>query len=305
MHSRLSHDTTDSGWQAQLTLGFAARADGSYLAERRHSGPLRVQKPLYPEGPRICHAIIVHPPGGIAGGDTLKLAIDVGAASHAVLATPGASKWYKANGRGARQEIVLRVHEHACLDWLPQDNILFDAAQVELDLTLEIAESASAIGWEAIQLGRHTDSATHTTGAAHGPTQEPQRWQSGWLRASTTLKRPDGTLLWSERVRLSADDALREAPQGLAGQCVFGTLWAIGPARDAAAAQQLHEQLSALCGWHPELRSGFTCLPGGVMLVRAVAQHMQALQALFARCWSLLRPHLHGVPAQPLRIWST
>ena len=58
-----------STWQASLALGFARRDDSTILARREHRGPLRVQKPLYPEGPGVCHAIVLHPPAGIAGGD--------------------------------------------------------------------------------------------------------------------------------------------------------------------------------------------------------------------------------------------
>jgi len=284
------NDTIQPSWQAHLKLAFAARPDGSFMTERRHSGPLRVQKPLYPEGGQICHAVIVHPPGGIAGGDALTIEVDVGAASHAVLATPGATKWYKSNRRSARQHVTLRVHEDAHLDWLPQNNIVFDDARAELDLTLVIAASGSAIGWEATQLGRQ----------AAG-----ESWNAGHLHATTTLMRPDGELLWTERAILAADDPLRDAPQGLGGWPAFGTLWAIGPARSEQTDAALHEQLTALLGFDANLRSGFTCLPGGVLLIRAVARQMQALQALQIACWNLLRPVLHGVPAQPLRLWST
>jgi len=281
---------SQASWQAQLKLGFAQRAGRSFLAERRHLGPLRVQKPLYPEGDAICHAIIVHPPGGIAGGDTLDIEVDVGSASHAVIATPGASKWYKSNQRSARQTITLQVHEHARLDWLPQNNIVFDEARAELNLTLVLAESASAIGWEASQLGRQTAG---------------ERWLAGSLRSTTTLQRPDGRLLWTERALLEAGDPLRRAPQGLAEWPVFGTLWASGPACRGDTARQLCEALAATLPFDAQVRAGITCLPGDLLLLRGVARNMEALQALLTRCWTQLRPAIHQVPAQPLRIWTT
>ncbi len=296
-----------AGWQASLQLGFATRASGTFLAQRRHSGPLRVQKPLYPEGPTICHAVIVHPPGGVAGGDALRIDVDVAANSHAVLATPGATKWYKSNRRSAGQHISLSVGPGACLDWLPQNNILFDNAHIELDLTLSVADTGSAIGWEATQLGRQASG-------------EP--WRSGSLHARTTLRRPDGQLLWTERAMLNADDPLRDAPQGLDGWSAFGTLWAIGGAGGAShedsgnnndgndggkpvLSEALHQQLIALLPYDDDIRSGMTIMPEGVILIRVVARKMERLQALLVQCWNMLRPAIHHVPAQPLRLWQT
>src|SRR3954469_1630270 len=95
--------------QARLSLGFADDHGATRLVERTHHGPLRVQKPLYPEGGKVCHAIIVHPPGGVVGGDRLAITAGIGAAAHAFVTTPGAAKWYRANGKVSRQDVRIVV----------------------------------------------------------------------------------------------------------------------------------------------------------------------------------------------------
>ena len=118
-----------AGWRARLALGFTHDNGRSRLTHREHEGPLVVQKPLYPEGNGVCQCIIVHPPGGIAGGDRLALTVDVAQRAHAQLTTPGATKWYRSGGRPAMQQMVFRVAEGAVLEWLPQGTIVFDGAQ--------------------------------------------------------------------------------------------------------------------------------------------------------------------------------
>src|SRR5258706_10588933 len=117
------------GWEAVLQLAFQRRGDRTVLARRSSFGPLAVQKALYPEGELVCHAILLHPPGGIAGGDRLEIAIDVETGAHPLLTTPGATKRYPSPATEASQSIGTSIARQAGCEWTPPENIFFNAAR--------------------------------------------------------------------------------------------------------------------------------------------------------------------------------
>jgi urease accessory protein len=254
------------------------------MMERRHAGPLQVQKPLYPEGHAVCHTVILHPPGGMAEGDTIKIDVTQGPDSKTVLTSPAAAKWYKSRKNFASQQVRIRLGQRAQLDWLPPENILFENARADFRFQLELGEEASAIGWETFVFGRR----------AMG-----EAWDSGTLRINARFTHTHD-LLWAEKANITGGSVLRTAAQGLAAFPIAGTLWAAGP----NCGQMLAETLSSSLPFTDTLRAGVTCLNRGILVVRAVAQKIEPLREFMVNCWGVLRPAIHGRQSSPLRLWS-
>jgi urease accessory protein len=269
-----------AGWKAELWLQYRLEEGRSVLAGRRFEGPLAVQKPLYPEGGEVCHTIVVHPPGGIAGGDELALSAAVAPRAAALLTTPGAAKWYRSAGPRSRQS--LRFEVEGALEWLPQEAIVFDGAQAEQECEISLAPAARYIGWDIVCLGR----------AGSG-----ERFTRGRYRFETRLRR-EGRLLWLERGRIDGGGRLLGSPAGLAGATVFGTLVAAAPALDQVALDELRAVVPE------EGRGAVTRLPG-VLLARYLGDASEAARHYFRALWRLLRPALAGRAACEPRIWST
>jgi len=273
-------------WAASLCVRFEKQGARTVLAEQCHSGPLMIQKALYPEGTAVCHAVVIHPPGGIAEGDRLSLNFEHGQGTHVVTTTPAATKWYKAPSRPAQQRVSIQLGAGAKLDWLPQENILFDHSRVETSFQLVTELKSSGIGWDMISLGRHASG---------------EHWHRGSLLMENQITDSNDLPLWVERTIFDAASPIRNVPLGLAGFSIFGILWAFGEACTPALAESLAPKLP----FEEDLRAGVSCLPGGVLLIRALSRRTEALRNAMISWWSLLRPIVHGVPAQSLRLWAT
>ena len=276
---------TPSHWEAEIALGFTRLDSGTVLSERRHRGPLRVQKALYPEGRDVCQTILLHPPSGIAGGDRLHIAVNVGPVAHAQITTPGAGKWYRSGGEEASQTLDFTVGADAILEWLPQETIVFDGARSRMETRVQLGSGSRYFGWEILCLGR----------SASG-----ERFANGFVDLRTRIER-NGQPLWLERGHIEGNDPLLASRAGWAGASIGGTLLATLPPEIEIA--PLLEACRAIAP-QDDAEHALTALPG-LLVGRYLGHNSEAARNWFAALWETLRPPLLGRPALTPRIWNT
>jgi len=274
------------GWEAVLQLHFAQNEVGeTVLAHRLHKGPLVVQKPLYPEGRSVCHVILLHPPGGVAGGDSLAVEVIAGAGSHVLMTTPGAGKWYKGAGRSASQTLDFRAEKNTVLEWLPQESILFDGADAHWQTRVELDEGACYMGWEIVCFGR---------------TASGEKFNRGGLRQKTEVF-SQGKRIWGEYAAVEGGDAFLSSQPGLANRTVSGTFLLAGYLISDALLGELRAIAHAS---DPAAVSGITRV-GSIVAIRYLGNSSEMAKKYFVSVWSVLRPAVTGRDASIPRIWNT
>ena len=272
-----------SGWQAELDLCFARRTGQTVLSHNRHRGPLQVQKALYPEGKDTCHIAILHPPGGVAAGDGLNIRASLKQQARALLTTPGATKWYRSEGSCASQQVHFSLGEDAVLEWLPRESIIFDGANISLELNVELGLRARYFGWDILSFGRRASG---------------ESWGRGRLSMQTNIRGTDW-LLWSEAADIDAQSGFAASPVGLSGFTVCGTFVAAGSDIDAA----LLRECRAVIPPAAKSRTGITRVPG-VLIARYLGDSTEDAFYWFTNLWAVVRRAGTDKVACPPRVWA-
>ena len=280
---------TQPGWQAHLDLSFRHVADRSRMFRGGSSGPLYVQKPFYPEG-ELVHVYLLHPPGGVAGGDQLKINISVKDRASTLITTPAANKFYRSTGLTACVTNSLSVSTDASLEWLPQENLFFGDCDVQLDTRVRVAPGARFIGWDLNCFGR----------PASG-----DHFSKGKVRSSTRIDRAgitaaDDRPMLFERNCWQAGSELMAAAWGLSGKGVIGTLYATPVDDDHLAF--LRRKLTAATSGGAEFA---LTLVDGLLIARIITDSSIRARKQLVEVWQSLRPLILGRPAASPRIWST
>lgn len=273
-----------AGWGARLELGFERVGARTVLARRAHVGPLRVQRPFYPEGPELCHVYVLHPPGGVVGGDSLALDVQLRRGAQALLTTPAATKFYRTNGRAARQTTALSVEPGAACEWLPQETIVFGGALAESRTRVELSEEARFAGWEITCVGRPASGDGYATGNYRAAFE---LWQ-------------EGAPLWIDRARFSAETGIVSGAWGMRGFSVLGTF--VMNTSDAKLVRSIRECVPAGEGDGAVFA---VSLLERVTVCRYLGYSSQRALQCFTRVWQVIRPQIWGRAVSAPRVWLT
>ena len=281
-------------WSGSLQLSYRnepLRGAPRTVVRDRHDGPLRVLASLYPEAASVCHNVLVHPPGGLVGGDTLAVDVSVGDSAHALITTPGATRFYRSTGAPATQTLTATLAANARLEWLPLETIAYSGCSAENRLRFELEAGAEMIGWDVLALGLPASNQPFVRGRFTQSIDFPGRWlERGVIDAGDP-----------------ADLRLLDSPLGWAGERVLGTLWfATGAALAPARRDALLDAARDVAGSHAlKRRAGATATHDGIVVLRVLAPRVEPLMDLLGMVWARWRELAWQLPACVPRVWRT
>ena len=272
-----------SGWDASLKLSFAYHRNKTVLTGKKHSGPLMVQKPFYPEDNGCCHVYLIHPPGGIVGGDNIHLNVPLNNRAHALITTPGATKFYRSVGPNAKQVQSIYLENNAILEWLPQETVYFNQANATANTNIHIKNNNRFFAWEIQCLGL--------------PAQKDY-FMSGLCQQKMEIWKNNKPLLL-ETNRMIGGDTLLKSDWGLQNYKSLGT-FVVSDNSNKIKKELIKDTIAQF----RELLTSYTSV-NGLFIVRAMGAYAEKIKLLFKKLWELLRPQILEIESSTPRIWHT
>lgn len=274
-------------WLAKLNLKYEFLTPKTVVRDS-HEGPLRILKSLYPEDPKVCHNVLVHPPSGLVGADTLQIELELGEHSHALITTPGATRFYGSDALLATQSMSAHVGQHARLEWLPLESIAYNRCHALNHMHFTLEPHAQMLAWDVTQLGLPGANLPFIEGVF-----------------SQHFEIND---IWLDKASIQAsDERLLNSPLGLAGKKCMGTLvMAQGSPFDVQeVAKHIDLAQSALGSLHTELLAGVTSPNPHMIVVRVLSKDVEANLNLLKRIWKMWRESWWNIPTTQPRIWAS
>jgi len=260
-------------------VSFVHKDGETGLGRLYYRDPLKV---LFPRGD-LPTAALVTTGGGLFGGDIYDIDISLEKNAQALVTAQAAEKVYRSSGPDCEINVNLEVADGACLEWLPQETILFDQARFRRTTKLDLTTQGSALVGEIIVFGR----------LASG-----EELKKGLLREAWEIKR-DGKLIWVDALHI--EDQFERTLNHVSG---FGGARAVATAVYAARnAKELLESARVILGQHEGVRLGATCV-NGVLICRWLAKDPYALRQAFGAFWSEFRNEALGRQACLPRLWN-
>jgi urease accessory protein len=171
----------------------------------------------------------------------------------------------------------------SCLEWLPQETIIFDGARGQNRVRVDMDESGRCAVWDIVCLGRPASDET---------------FEAGYLRQGMEIYRADQPV-YLENNLFSGGGELLQAPWGLRGCPVAGTF----VITLAIEEQQLSELRNRIVATENEWFALSDL--DGLLVARYLGHSTAQCRKVFTELWRALRPDLVGVSACEPRIWHT
>ena len=273
-------------WHASLKLDYTLESNRS-VARYLHSGPLRILQSLYPEGDTVCHNVLVHPPSGLVGGDTLDVQVTVGSGAHGLVTTPGATRFYRSEAGLATQQVHARLESGARLEWLPLEALAYNGCDALNRAVFELAPGSEMMAWDITALGLPAADFPFVQGTFRQHLEIPGVWlERGTIEA--------------------ADNRLMDSPVGLAGHRCMGTL--MFAAGSAMADERIERALSCardlLEASEQRQTAGATSPHKQVIVLRVLAPVTEPAMQLLRQVWAAWRREMWGLAGTLPRLWN-
>ena len=274
-------------WKAKLSIDYSVE-EGHCVARHEHDGPLRILKSLYPEGDAVCHNILVHPPSGLVGGDELHIDLNLHDHAHALVTTPGATRFYHSDGQTASQYVHATLGQASRLEWLPLEALAYSGCQAHNQVQFRMAPGSQLMAWDVTALGLpHAD----------------QPFVKGQFQQHLEIEG-----MWLERGLMDAQDhRLLDSPLGFNGHhCQATLVFAQGSAMQDDFLQHVIELARSICEGHLlALQAGVTSPDPRLVVVRVLSAQVEQAMALIREIWLRWRSQLWALPSVAPRIWAT
>ncbi len=196
--------------EAEARASFARVGERTEAQRLFETGGLRWR---FPRSSSPCEAAIVNTGGGVAGGDSYRLSLELGENAEVETTTPSAEKIYRSDGRAACVVTRLAIEPGARLFWLPQETLMFEGARLERRLDVDMASGAVLLIAESLVFGR----------LAMGESRIEASLKDSWRI------RRDGELVFADETRLNHAGAALDRKAVGAGARALATIVAAAP----------------------------------------------------------------------------
>jgi urease accessory protein len=269
-----------------LELALARRGGTTRVVHQHQRAPLHVYRPIHLDEnlPQMAFVFVQQFGDGYVNGDRCRIDIECGPDTAVHVTTQAATNVYRAERNFASQLVNLHVGSGAVLEYLPDAVVPFRGSRFFQRTCLTADSDATAIVGELLLPGR----------VAHG---ELHAYELYW--AETEARRPDGTLLFADLLRLSPTrgEGLRSLGL-LGGSDVIATLYVVTEQEPAGELVELLRESLA----DTAVLAGVSELPNGCgVSVRLLGRTSKTVRAALTSAWQAVRLALLGAPTPDLR----